>query len=155
MSENISWIAWLGIALVLGAIEIATVDFIFIMLAGGAVGGAGAAALGLGITGQVLTAAAVSVLLLGLVRPWAKKRFTVDKSNRPLLGVAGHVGRTATVVQTVTHAGGQVRIAGELWSARCDPTDVFAEGEAVLVTAIDGATAVVARIQTPQDDSGR
>ena len=29
------WLAWLGVALVLAAIEAATVDFVFIMLAGG------------------------------------------------------------------------------------------------------------------------
>ena len=34
-SDN-SWLSWLGLALVLGAVEAASVDFVFSMLAGGA-----------------------------------------------------------------------------------------------------------------------
>ena len=40
------WLAWLGLAIVLAAIEAATVDFVFLMFAGGAAAGAVAAALG-------------------------------------------------------------------------------------------------------------
>ena len=32
------WLGWLGLAIALGAIEVATVDFVFVMLAGGALG---------------------------------------------------------------------------------------------------------------------
>ena len=38
LTENF-WLAWLGIALVLAAVEAATVDFVFIMFAGGALAG--------------------------------------------------------------------------------------------------------------------
>ena len=31
-----SWVVWLGLAVALGAVEVATVDFVFVMLAGGA-----------------------------------------------------------------------------------------------------------------------
>jgi membrane protein implicated in regulation of membrane protease activity len=31
------WLGWLGLALILAAVEAATVDFVFLMLAGGAV----------------------------------------------------------------------------------------------------------------------
>ena len=40
------WLGWLGIGLALAAIEAATVDFVFVMLAGGALAASLAAALG-------------------------------------------------------------------------------------------------------------
>ena len=37
-SDN-AWLAWVGLALVLGAIEVVSVAFVFVMLAGGALAG--------------------------------------------------------------------------------------------------------------------
>ncbi len=82
-------------------------------------------------------------LLLVVVRPMAKRHFTA-RGERPRMGTAGHVGRTADVVQTVTATSGLVRIGGEVWSARTSG-DAIPEGETARVTAIDGATAVVTR----------
>jgi membrane protein implicated in regulation of membrane protease activity len=66
------------------------------------------------------------------------------------------IGADGSVVRTITPAGGQVRLQnGEVWTARLSPiteqTDV-AVGERVLVTGIDGATAVVVPVErsTPQ-----
>ncbi len=80
MLDSASWIAWVGVALALGAIEAATVDFIFLMLAGGALGGAVAAALAR-LPGPGHRRCAGVLLLLVGVRPWVKRRFTV-KSRR-------------------------------------------------------------------------
>jgi len=55
-------LVWLGVALVLGVVETVTVDFTFLMLAGGALGGSAAAALGAPITVQVIVAAVTAVL---------------------------------------------------------------------------------------------
>ena len=148
MLDNSGWIAWVGVALALGAIEAATVDFVFLMLAGGALGGAVAAALGASFPVQAVVAAAVSCLLLVGVRPWAKRRFTT-KPGRALMGVAGNVGRAAYVLDTVTATDGRVKLGGETWSARTSGEDAIGPGEEVRVVAIDGATAVVARPPTP------
>jgi len=61
-----AWLWWLGAALVMGVIETLTVDLTFLMLAGGALGGAAAAALGGPLWVQALVFAVVSVLLLVL-----------------------------------------------------------------------------------------
>ena len=148
MLDSASWIAWVGVALALGAIEAATVDFIFLMLAGGALGGAVAAALGASFPVQAIVAALVSCLLLVGVRPWVKRRFTV-KSGRALMGVAGNVGRAAYVLDTVTATDGRVKLGGETWSARTAGEDAIGPGEEVRIIAIDGATAVVARPPAP------
>ena len=50
LNDNV-WLFWLGLALVLAAIEAATVDFVFLMFAGGALAAAVAAGLGASVPG--------------------------------------------------------------------------------------------------------
>lgn len=152
--EANSWAAWLALALALGAVEAATVDFVFIMLAGGAAAGGAAAALGAPFAAQVVVAVAVAALLLGLVRPEIKKRMLAG-SAQVALGTAAYVGRTAEVTSEVTPDGGRVRIGGEEWSARLVPDALpVAMGGRVRVVSIDGATAVVAPAARPEDTVG-
>ena len=66
--ENCAWLIWIVVALGLGALEIATVDFTFLMLAGGALGGSAAAAVGAPFPVQAIVAAATAmVLILSLI----------------------------------------------------------------------------------------
>ncbi|MBP6996402.1 MAG: NfeD family protein [Phycicoccus sp.] len=138
------WLAWLGIALILGAIEALTVDFVFLMLAGGAAAGAATAALGGGLVSQVVVAVVVSVALVGVVRPVLRRHF-VDGELDHGIGVAGLVGREARVLATVTETEGQVKLAGETWSARtADGAPAIPAGQDVIVLTLQGAIAVVA-----------
>ncbi len=146
--DNYGWLAWTAIALALGAIEAATVDFVFLMLAGGALGGAGAAAFGAGFPFQVIAAVVVAGILLALVRPWAKSRFTVRKDGVKM-GTAGYVGRSGFVLETITGSSGRVKLGGETWSAKTADGAEPQPGDEVRVVAIEGATAVVTRVQPP------
>jgi membrane protein implicated in regulation of membrane protease activity len=134
---------WVGVALVLVAIETVTADFTFLMIAGGAVGGSVAAAFGASPTVQAIVAALVAVALLAIVRPWLKKRLEAT-SPQQLMGAAAHVGRSAVAIDRVNPAGGQVKLAGQTWSART-LGDAIEPGEEVVVDSIDGATAIVSR----------
>ncbi|MDC5697428.1 NfeD family protein [Intrasporangium calvum] len=142
MFEGYAWIVWLGAALVLVAVETATVDFTFLMLAGGALGGSAAAAFGAPPIVQALVAALVAVALLVTVRPWLKRRFTVEQ--RQAMGAEANLGRSAYVLDRVTTSNGRVKLAGETWSARTTG-DSIEPGEEVVVDAIEGATVVVSR----------
>jgi membrane protein implicated in regulation of membrane protease activity len=136
-----SWLIWTAAALVLGVLEITAIDLVFAMLAGGALAGALADALGLGFVGQVLVSAAVAGLLLATIRPVLLRRLTMPpagSTNAPAL-----VGRPALVLSDVSVRGGLVKLVGETWSARTTAGHSFAAGDDVVVTAIDGATAVV------------
>ncbi|HMT89122.1 MAG TPA: NfeD family protein [Dermatophilaceae bacterium] len=150
--ENYAWLIWIVVALGLGALELATVDFTFLMLAGGALGGSAAAAVGAPFPVQAIVAAASAIVLLGVVRPAAHRRF---RTHRPptSIGVGGYRGRLAVVLETVTPTAGSVRIGGETWSARTDSHDVLAPGEHATVLDIDGATAVVERADSPHDST--
>ena len=141
-----AWLIWVGVALVLAAAEMASLSFVCIMLAGGAVIGAVAAAVGLPLFVQVVAAAIVSLLLLVLVRKAALERFVPQSKAR--VGVSGNIGRIGLVVETVTEFGGRVKLPGDaVWSARLagsgEPPSP--PGESVQVIRIEGATAIVAR----------
>ncbi len=138
------WVAWVGVALILAAIEAATVDFVFVMFAGGALAGALAAALGGNIAVQVIVAILVAGLLLFVVRPVVKRKF-MDGEHDHHIGAASLVGREARVLQTVTDTDGRIKLAGETWSARvAEGSEPLRPGDDVRVIAIHGATAIVA-----------
>lgn len=142
LADNL-WLVWMGLAFVLIAIEAATVDFVFIMLGGGALMGAVAAALGAPLVIQVIVAVIVAMLLIGIVRPIMKRQFTNTEASRDI-GSAGLEGQSAQVLETVTTTDGRVRLAGETWSARVPQgAPAIDVGEEVRVLTIDGATAVV------------
>ncbi|GIG35620.1 NfeD family protein [Cellulomonas pakistanensis] len=137
------WLWWLGGALLLGVAEMFSLDLIFLMLAGGALAGAGAAALGAPLAVQIIVAAFAALLLLFALRPFLlhslRLRTQLVETNSAAL-----VGRAATVVAPTDATGGRVKLAGEVWSARALVVGAsFDTGAVVRVARIDGATAVV------------
>ena len=137
------WLLWVGAAIVAGLLEMLSLDFVFTMLVGGALAAAGTAALDGPFTAQVIVFAVVSGLLLVLVRPpmkrWAERRVPFQPTNAGAL-----VGRKAITLTEVTTSGGQVKLAGEVWTARAAPGSLPLEPHSIAhVVAIDGATAVV------------
>ena len=142
------WLFWLGVAIILAAIEVATVDFVFLMFAGGAAAGAVAAGLGAPVPLQVVIAVGVALLLLTVVRPMIKRQFTEGEVDHHI-GTSALVGREARVIQAVTDTDGRIKLAGETWSARlASGSTPVGPGEEVRVIAIHGATAIVAAAPT-------
>jgi membrane protein implicated in regulation of membrane protease activity len=142
-----AWAGWLGLAVVLGIVETTTMDLVFLMLAGGALAGALAAAVGAPLLLQAVVAVVATAALLGVVRPVAKRHLRTPLEART--GVAALVGRDALVTAKVDAHSGQVKLAGEIWSARAfDDREVIEPGARVHVVEIDGATAVVFQIES-------
>jgi membrane protein implicated in regulation of membrane protease activity len=139
------WQAWVGLAVLLGALELFSLDLILLMLAGGAVLGMVAAIIGLPLVAQVLIALAGSVAALALVRPSVVKRL----QGGPTL-VLGHdalVGRQALVIERVSAHGGQIKVGGDIWTARPYDEDLVIEpGATVDIFQIKGATALVHQV---------
>lgn len=136
-----SWEWWLLAAVLLLLGEAATNALVFLMPFGGAVVAAALAAAGVPWYGQLPAFVAVSLGLLGFVRPLALRR-----QSGPGLrtGAAALVGQEALVTERVDAYRGRIRLEGQIWSARALDADVvFEVGAAVHVAAIDGATAVV------------
>jgi membrane protein implicated in regulation of membrane protease activity len=146
MFGDSGWLAWVGLALVLGAVEALSVDFVFVMLGGGALAGALASALHAPFAVQVVVAVVVAAALLLTVRPLVKRYFMVPEGHGGI-GAIGQVGRHAQVLETVTEHDGRVKLGGETWSARTRPdTAPCLPGQQVRVDSIEGATAIVSNV---------
>lgn len=133
---------WLVIGLVLIAAEVLSGDLVLLMLGIGALAGAGADALGANLIVDVLVFAGASVGLLVLARPALKRRYLETGGTK--MNVEALVGAQAVALSAVDAHGGQVKLAGGVWSARNFVEGaVIAEGATVTVVEISGATAVV------------
>jgi membrane protein implicated in regulation of membrane protease activity len=139
---NVDWALWLGAALVLGVAELASLDLVLLMLAAGCVVGAVVAGVDAPFVLQALAAAAASVAMLLLVRPNVLRR--LHGGPDLVQGHAALVGREGFALSAVDAHGGQVKLAGEVWTALpYDETAVIPSGARVQVFEIRGATAYV------------
>ncbi|OHV05805.1 NfeD family protein [Mycobacterium talmoniae] len=134
---------WLIVALGLAGAEVLTGDMFLLMLGGGALAAAGTSAL---LDWQVWADGAVflvvSVLLLVLVRPGLRRRLTPAPDTTT--GIQALEGKSALVLDRVASHQGQVKVDGDVWTARpLNDGDVYEPGDKVTVMHIDGATAVV------------
>ena len=137
-----AWGLWLGLSMVLGVAELASLDLVLLMLAVGALAGMTAALLDLEVWVQVLAAAAASVAMLAFVRPSFVKRLHGGPDLQH--GFAGLVGKEGITVAEISAQGGQIKLAGEIWTARpYDDYAVIPVGAKVQVFEIRGATAYV------------
>jgi membrane protein implicated in regulation of membrane protease activity len=142
-----AWVFWVALLLVFVIVEVLTVDFTFLMLAGGCVGGLIADLLGAPFWAQILLAGMLSLLFLFIARP-AIKRSLGRGSDATPTNVAALIGAAGTVTTPFVDGQGHVKLSnGETWTARLSrattnrPVDT---GERIVVTAIEGATAIVA-----------
>ena len=128
---------------VLAVGEIATLGFFMGPIAVAATIAAVVALAGAGLAAQWVVFIAASLGTLLVLRPIARRHLRTPPSIRT--GTAALVGGRATVLERVDGDGGQVRIGGEVWSARAyDEDDSFEPGARVEVMKIEGATALVA-----------
>jgi membrane protein implicated in regulation of membrane protease activity len=133
---------WLIIGVVLVVAEVLSGAFVLVMLGAAALVAALAAAIGAGpiISGVVFAALAAGGITLA--RPALVRRMHADDHHKT--NVDAMVGKKALVTSTVDAHQGQVKVNGEIWSARSyDETEVLEPGRTVTIMSISGATAVV------------
>jgi membrane protein implicated in regulation of membrane protease activity len=137
------WLLWLIAAGLFAAGEVVSVDLVLLMFAGGALGGVGVALLGGPVALQLLAFVAVSLALIAVVRPVAKRHLTATAPGTAI-GMAAVIGRTATVTRPVDRQGGRIKLGADEWTARSQHSaESFAVGEVVRILEVEGATAVV------------
>jgi membrane protein implicated in regulation of membrane protease activity len=137
------WVWWMIAAGVLATGEIFTMGFFLGPIAVAALLSAVVALAGAGLAAQWVVFIVASLGSLLVLRPVARRHLRTPPSIRT--GTAALVGGPATVLERVDRSGGQVKIGGEIWSARSyDDDDSFEPGARVEVMKIEGATALVA-----------
>lgn len=137
------WVIWVILAAVLAAGEVlASFTFILGPIAIAALVPAIVAVAGGPIEAQLVAFIVASVASLALVRPIARRHLRTPPSIRT--GTAALIGTRAVVLDRVDADHGQVKIGGEVWTARpYDEDDVYEAGTRVEVVKIQGATALV------------
>ena len=138
-----AWAAWLGLAALLAAAELVSLDLVLVMLAVGALAGMVTAVLGAPVIAQVVVAGAASVALLAVVRPSLIARLHTGPELR--LGTSKLLGERGVVTRRITGLEpGLIKVAGETWTAApYDEHVVIEPGATVEVFEIRGATAYV------------
>jgi membrane protein implicated in regulation of membrane protease activity len=142
---------WMIAAIVAVGIEIFTVDLTFALIAVGAGTAAIAAAAGAPLWAQALIGVGVSVAGIAFVRPIALRHLR-KSTGTTRTGVDALPGSRARALSAITVDDGRISLKGEVWSARLDLDVTSApvpDGTDVVVTRIDGATALVYPIDPP------
>jgi len=136
-----TYLIWFITSAVLIIFELLTASLIFGSFAVGSVVAAIAAMFGADLIGQGTAFAIASVLAIFLLRPMLAKRLET-KNSKGTTNVMALIGATGVCTLEITSNGGQVKVRGEVWSARSNTAGI-AEGQPVEVTNIDGATLIV------------
>ena len=136
---------WMIAALAAVGIEVFTTDLTFALIGVGAASAALVALVGAPLWLQAVVGVGVSLLGIAFVRPVALRHLR-RATPQTRTGVDRLPGATGKAVSDVTADDGRITLRGEIWSARLDP-DVTSvpvpTGTPVVVTRIDGATALV------------
>jgi membrane protein implicated in regulation of membrane protease activity len=136
------WVLWMLAAAALAGGEVLTLGFFLGPLAVAAVAAAVVAAVGAGPEIQFAVFIVGAIASVAILRPIARRHLKTPPQIRT--GTAALVGAPALVTERVDANGGQVRLHGEIWSARSyDEDQVFQPGAKVEVMKIEGATALV------------
>jgi membrane protein implicated in regulation of membrane protease activity len=145
-------VIWLIVGLVLVVAEVLSGEFVLLMLGGGALVAAGVSLVVGGVVPGALAFAVAAALLVFAARPALRRRLErgIEHST---MHTKALVGATAVVVNRVDGRGGQIKLRGELWSARaCDGHEVIEPGAPVTVMDIAGATALVVGRDEPESE---
>ena len=148
--DSYAWVAWLALILLFGIVEMLTLQFTFLMLAIGSLGALLSGLFGIPWWGQILVGAILSLLLLFAVRPPLLRR--LGRGGDPAQSnVAALIGLSGIVTNDYTGNATHVKLEnGDTWTAKLLGDRPLVEGERIVVTAIDGATAVVSPAERTQ-----
>lgn len=134
------WI-WLAAGGVLLLVELMTADLLFASLAAAALAAAAAAGLGFDGVIQTIVFGIAALVSLIFIRPVALRHLRKPRPDATT-NTDALIGAFAFTMTEVTEAGGQIKLAGEVWTAKTTNGAIAAD-QKVFVTAIRGATAII------------
>ncbi len=137
---------WLIVLIACLIIEAVTTQLVTIWFAAGSIGALLVANVGLSWVAQLGVFLVLSFALLLLLRPLLRGvlRPRQDKTNADRI-----LEQKAIVIQEIDNQNGtgQIRLMGQIWSARSIDNEKIAEGETVVVREISGVKAMVERCE--------
>lgn len=133
---------WLILLVVLVTGEAITVGLTFIWFAVGAMGGLLVAVLGGAVWLQVVVFLALSALTLVLVRPAAARLLTPGLSPTNADRVLSQIALVTEEIDNIAETG-QVKLFGQVWTARSENGDVIPAQTRVRILRIEGVKVFV------------
>ncbi|MCD8366239.1 MAG: NfeD family protein [Clostridiales bacterium] len=136
---------WLVLFVIFLVTELVSLGLTSIWFAGGSLAALLLSFTNVGFYAQVAVAIIVSVALLLVIRPWAKKHFNRDRERTNAQSL---IGQSAIVLEEIDniHAKGRVLIRGQEWSARSAvETERIPKDTLVSVREISGVKLIVER----------
>lgn len=141
-------IVWLIAAVVFGIAEGATMGLTAVWFAGGSLAAMFVAIFGGALWIQIVVFIVVSAVVLYLTRDLAKKYINQkhERTNADRV-----VGMEGIVIEPIDNeqATGQIRVAGQVWTARSSDDSAIGAGARVNITSIEGVKAMVVRKAVP------
>ncbi|MCR4702748.1 MAG: NfeD family protein [Saccharofermentans sp.] len=138
------WVIWLVIAIIMFVIEVVTTGLATLWFALGAIVAMVMDLCGAPLPAQIIVMAVVSVVSFVLCMIWIRPKLeSLRKKNIQHTNADRLIGREGVVIVPLDgmEGKGQVKIDGQVWSAKAD-TDI-AEGIRVTVKSIEGVKLVV------------
>lgn len=143
--NHIAAIVWLALLVAFLIMEATTVQLICIWFAAGSLAAMVVSLLGGAVWLQVLVFFTVSIVLLVLLWPLARKHF---KPKLTATNADALVGRICTVTEDIDPLeGGRVKLGDVTWSARTDGGAAISAGKQVKVLKIQGAKVIVEEVK--------
>lgn len=143
--NHIAAIVWLALLVAFLIMEATTVQLICIWFAAGSLAAMVVSLLGGAVWLQVLVFFTVSIVLLVLLWPLARKHF---KPKLTATNADALVGRICTVTEDIDPLeGGRVKLGDVTWSARNDGGAAISAGKQVKVLKIQGAKVIVEEVK--------
>ena len=142
-----SWLIWLGLMVLFGVVEAATVNMVSIWFVGGSLAAMIADLLGAGIWGQLVVFLVVAIALLACLRPFVRK-FVTPKQTATNADMA--LGREAYLTETVDNLRGTggLKLDGKEWTVRSMDDQILPEGSLVKIVKLEGVKLYVTPVQT-------
>lgn len=131
---------WIIAAVAFGILEAATVQLVSVWFCISSVVSAFAAYITHNTTVSVVVFVVVSAILVAATRPLVKSRIMVKPQPTNTDRIIGKKAVVTTAIDSRKNEG-QVKVDGQVWSAKCD--DVVSEGETVEIEKIEGVKVVV------------
>lgn len=143
--EQYTWIFWVLLGVILIVAETFTLGFVLLWFGVGALIAAGAGMLGIGLLGQFLIFALVSIALTAASRTIFANFLSRGEDETVKIGVDSLPGQIGTVTMASKGAlkEGAVKVYGSTWTAFPEDDIELVEGEKVEVVRVQGASIYV------------
>lgn len=135
-------IFWAAAIVVFAVLEAATAQLVSIWFVIGAIAALIASLLGAGIAVELVVFIAVTILALVITRPLVRK-YIHPKAQRTNADKA--VGQVGIVIEDINNidAKGQVKVDGQIWTARSADGSLISVGSEIIIDKIEGVKLIV------------